>query len=151
MGRFDHLVEKYKDKTLKELKDLHQVLEDKWEADKGRIEEIEPPLKWEDYRKLVFDTDLYWEMMFTTYMIQHKIPKSECNAYDDVVKDGLYPDDMYTIGDFKEMCKVGAFTSYDGFGEYSDGEKKYDLHASPLAFVYDLINPEFTHVVWYNK
>lgn len=34
MGRFDHLVEKYKDKSYEELKDLSTILEDKWENEK---------------------------------------------------------------------------------------------------------------------
>lgn len=151
MGRFDHLVEKYKDKSYEELKDLSTILEDKWENEKKRIDDVEPHLSWDEYSKLVYDSELYWDFRFADIMMRCKTRKEDCVAYRNVDTDSNYPDHIFPISEFKEICKMGGFTSYDGFGEYSDGKKVYRLNASPLGCVYDLENPEFSHVVWYNK
>lgn len=58
---------------------------------------------------------------------------------------------VYTYKEYKDMCKTGYVSGYDGSGYYSDGILVYNLSASPRAFYYDKENTKFSHVVWFNK
>lgn len=69
-------------------------------------------------------------------------------------------DDVYTIEEFKQMCKSGAFIDSDGMADYVlDGEKVLKplgfKSSSPWVYPSDFLNgnidTSFTHVVWYNK
>lgn len=54
--------------------------------------------------------------------------------------------DVFTIQEFFDMVNNGCINNYDGYGSYSDGI--YELES--IKDIY-LLNPSFSHVVWYNK
>lgn len=61
--------------------------------------------------------------------------------------------DLMTLEKFIACCEGGGFIDYDGSGMYSDGERESNIPIWPSLVRDKMIirNPEFTHVVWYNK
>ena len=62
-----------------------------------------------------------------------------------------HDDDIYTIEQFKSMCKGGGFIDYDGFGVYAFKDKKSDIEIYPSDVIKGNLRTDFTHVVWYNR
>ena len=60
-------------------------------------------------------------------------------------------DDVYTIEQFKGICKCGGFIDYDGFGVYAYKDKKSDIEIYPSDVQKGNVRSDFTHVVWYNR
>jgi hypothetical protein len=75
---------------------------------------------------------------------------SETNRYGGDAELPEDEDDVYTVKEFKNCVKVGAFVDDDGVGHPVKGGK-----ADPKVFIkpstIDKIPQEATHVVWYNK
>ena len=61
--------------------------------------------------------------------------------------------DLMTMEEFKGYCESGMFIDYDGGGNYASATKMSNKDISPSDFKEGRIlnNPEFTHVVWFNK
>lgn len=61
--------------------------------------------------------------------------------------------DLMTLEDFIECCECGGFIDYDGSGYYSDGQKESNISTWPSMIRDGFIinNPNFTHIIWYNK
>lgn len=55
------------------------------------------------------------------------------------------------IETFKEWCKDGFVTNYDGVGYYATENEVSNLYAPPYAFKDDYIRDDFDYVCWYNK
>ena len=60
---------------------------------------------------------------------------------------------LMTLDKFKDLCDKGCccITDYDGYGYYVNGDKVYELYASPRMIRNGFVRNEFTHVCWYNK
>ena len=59
-------------------------------------------------------------------------------------------DDVYTVGEFRRLCRAGAFVDSDGFGEpVKDGHRDPDIWIKPSRF--NKIPKDATHIVWYNR
>jgi hypothetical protein len=59
-------------------------------------------------------------------------------------------DDVYTIAEFHEFCRSGAFVDYDGFGHpVKDKLANPDITIKPSTR--DEIPSDATHIVWYNR
>lgn len=60
---------------------------------------------------------------------------------------------LYEINKFKEMCDEAhqMFTDDDGLGYYAIEKAKSNIIVKPSDFVYDMVRPDFTHVLWFNK
>lgn len=59
-------------------------------------------------------------------------------------------DDVYTIDEFKEMCELGAFIDYDGFGNpVKDRLADVEIWIKPSQL--NKIPADATHIVWYNR
>lgn len=66
--------------------------------------------------------------------------------------------DIYTIEEFKEICKDGWFIDYDGSGcflnsslEQVDNTVCFDVHPSQILDEDCPIPASATHVEWFNK
>ena len=61
--------------------------------------------------------------------------------------------DMFTLKNWIANVKGGGFIDYDGFGHYSDGKRESNKTVSPshVKKGWLLKNPEFTHIIWYNR
>ena len=59
-------------------------------------------------------------------------------------------DDVYTVKEFKEFCKDGAFIDYDGFG-YPVKDKMADPSIWIKPSKLGMIPEDATHIVWYNR
>lgn len=84
----------------------------------------------------------------------------ECEALEDKIRqlksaEHFEPiesdDDVYTIEQFKGMCKGGGFIDYDGFGVYAFKDKKSDIEIYPSDVIKGNLRTDFTHIVWYNR
>lgn len=60
-------------------------------------------------------------------------------------------DDVYTVEEFKNFCKAGAFVDHDGDGEavLADGTIMDDTFIQPSR-LYE-IPREAKYIIWYNK
>jgi hypothetical protein len=60
---------------------------------------------------------------------------------------------LMTFSKFKKYCESGLFIDYDGVGNYASKNKMSNKIISPSDFEdgWVLKNPEFTHVVWFNR
>lgn len=59
-------------------------------------------------------------------------------------------DDVFTVEDFREMCKRGSFIDYDGFGyPVKDGLGNPDVWVKPSRL--HEIPADATHVNWFNR
>lgn len=59
-------------------------------------------------------------------------------------------DDVYTVEQFKEFCKRGAFIDYDGFGHpVKDNMCDPSICVRPSKL--NDIPDDATHIVWYNR
>jgi hypothetical protein len=59
-------------------------------------------------------------------------------------------DDVYTVDEFRQNVRVGAFIDYDGFGHpVRDGLCDPSVTVKPSRL--DEIPADATHVVWYNR
>ena len=58
-------------------------------------------------------------------------------------------DDVYTVEEFKQLCKAGWFIDYDGFGNpVKDGKAAFvSIYPSRLQDIPE----DATHIVWYNR
>lgn len=59
-------------------------------------------------------------------------------------------DDVYTVEEFKEFVKCGAFIDYDGYGHPVKEhllDKSIWVKPSNLSVIPD----DATHIVWYNR
>jgi hypothetical protein len=59
--------------------------------------------------------------------------------------------DKMTIEAFKEAVDAGAFIDSDGHGYYATEDKESRIPAYPSDVKVNLIDREYTHVVWYNR
>lgn len=59
--------------------------------------------------------------------------------------------DLMTIREFAERVADDLFTNNDGTGYYATETQVSALRAVPSNFREGRIDPEFTHVVWFNK
>lgn len=81
-------------------------------------------------------------------LIQDKIRQlKKADGFEPIEKD----DDVYTIEQFKGICKDGGFIDYDGFGVYAYEDKKSDINIYPSDVQKGNVRNDFTHVVWYNR
>jgi hypothetical protein len=56
------------------------------------------------------------------------------------------------LDDFIELCKRRMFVDYDGFGELATETQVSDQVIYPSYIERGpIIDPQFTHIVWYNK
>lgn len=62
-------------------------------------------------------------------------------------------DDVFSLGDFIEMCIDGNFIDYDGFGYLAKDGQYYSGAIYPSDIVDGIVSADsiFTHVVWYNR
>jgi hypothetical protein len=61
-------------------------------------------------------------------------------------------DEVIPRSSFEDQVEVGCFIDYDGSGYYSDGKVYFrDEPAIPSIILKNGINPNFSHVVWFNK
>lgn len=81
-------------------------------------------------------------------LIQDKIRQlKKADGFEPIEKD----DDVYTIEQFKGICKDGGFIDYDGFGVYAYKDKKSNIEIYPSDVQKGNVRSDFTHVVWYNR
>ena len=59
-------------------------------------------------------------------------------------------DDVYTVEEFKELAKDGAFIDYDGHG-YPVKDKLADRSIMIRPSKVKNIPSDATHIVWYNR
>lgn len=59
--------------------------------------------------------------------------------------------DVFTVAQFVEQVKLGAFNNYDGSGYYGYEKEHSRLLAIPSEIAKGKINTKFTHVAWFNK
>jgi hypothetical protein len=72
----------------------------------------------------------------------------QCREY------GLSPitfGDLFTIEEFKQLCKDSFLIDDDGFGKYSNGKLVSNVCVNPSDVTYNKVLQGWTHVVWYNK
>ena len=82
--------------------------------------------------------------------IMREIKLIEPIVYEDTPSYG----DLMTIDSFEQCCKDGGFIDYDGYGNYATAFKMSNKTIRPSQVVNGtklFNNPEFTHVVWFNK
>lgn len=60
--------------------------------------------------------------------------------------------DMYSIEEFQKLVDSGCITDDDGAGYYCTN-MVYDLdtYALPSMLAKGCINPDYTHIIWFNK
>ncbi len=59
-------------------------------------------------------------------------------------------DDVYTVDEFRECVKDGAFIDYDGFGHpVKDKKANEDICIQPSRV--DDIPDDTTHIIWFNR
>lgn len=56
-----------------------------------------------------------------------------------------------TLEEFIENCRNHWFIDYDGFGKLATATEVSNINISPSEYKSKVIDPMFTHVVWYNK
>ena len=56
-----------------------------------------------------------------------------------------------TIPDFVDACKCGMFTDYDGCGYYATETEMTNQEIRPSDVLKKQYNPEYSHVVWFNR
>ena len=130
------------------------------------IEELEKKLNaieracdnvWEEFMDMSIK-DIPYDVAYKWYssqpvikereLIQDKIRQlKKANEFEPIEKD----DDVYTIEQFKGICKSGGFIDYDGFGVYAYKDKKSDIEIYPSDVQKGNVRSDFTHVVWYNR
>lgn len=61
--------------------------------------------------------------------------------------------DLFTMEDFINNVNSGGFIDYDGFGHYATKTHQSDqiIKPSHISSGRYLKNPQFTHVMWYNR
>ena len=81
--------------------------------------------------------------------IAHELQVLEPVEWDEIPDYG----DLMTLEDWLECVKYGGFIDYDGFGRYSDGKRESNKEVRPSHVKKGrlLKNPEFTHIVWFNR
>lgn len=62
-----------------------------------------------------------------------------------------FEDDVYTVEEFINQCKAGAFTDYDGDGNPVLADKTILDHICVMPSMLYNIPPEATYVIWYNR
>ena len=130
------------------------------------IEELEKKLNaiekacdnvWEEFMDMSIK-DIPYDVAYKWYnsqpvikereLIQDKIHQfKKADGFEPIEKD----DDVYTIEQFKGICKGGGFIDYDGFGVYAYKDKKSDIEIYPSDVQKGNVRSDFTHVVWYNR
>ena len=70
---------------------------------------------------------------------------TETNKYENEEED-----DIYTVEEFIECCKIHAFIDYDGFG-YPVKNKLADRSIEIIPSQLQRIPKDATHIVWYNR
>lgn len=73
-----------------------------------------------------------------------------------IIKDHPFGDngDLMTLEDWRESVEDGMFIDDDGFGDevrWVDGEDPKVLEEWIYPSEADRLNPETTHILWYNK
>lgn len=59
-------------------------------------------------------------------------------------------DDVYTIKEFKELCKTGMFIDYDGYGHpVKNNMADPSIYIKPSKL--NEIPSDASHIVWFNK
>ena len=116
---------------------------------------------WDNYEKKQNSLDIgtlslqEWEAALNPYTekinnINHKIKLIEDIEWGDIPEYG----DLMTMKDWLYSVECGGFIDYDGHGNYSDGERLAENKMIKPSHVKNnriLKNPEFTHVVWFNR
>lgn len=59
--------------------------------------------------------------------------------------------DLMTIGEFIDHVHSGLFIDYDGHGNYAYYDKCSNAVIIPSDVKKNLVDLNFTHVVWYNR
>jgi hypothetical protein len=60
---------------------------------------------------------------------------------------------LYTLEEFMENCRNGGFIDYDGFGNFATAKEMYNKEVYPSDVLKKNFKPqpEFTHVMWFNR
>lgn len=130
------------------------------------IEELEKKLNeiarvcnnvWEEFmdmsiKNIPYDVAYKWyssqPVIKERELIQDKIRQlKKADVFEPIEKN----DNVYTIEQFKGICKSGCFIDYDGFGVYAYEDKKSDIEIYPSDVQKGNVRSDFTHVVWYNR
>lgn len=62
----------------------------------------------------------------------------------------LEEDDVYTVEEFKDICKAGGFIDYDGYGyPVKDSMSNPSIVIMPSKL--HEIPEDATHIVWFNR
>ena len=56
-----------------------------------------------------------------------------------------------TIGDFVDMCKMGAYTDDDGCAYLGSATKESGVEISISSMLAGQYDHKYTHIWWYNK
>lgn len=59
-------------------------------------------------------------------------------------------DDVYTVDEFRDLCKRHMFIDYDGFG-HPVRDRMADPEKIVKPSLLGLIPADATHIVWYNR
>ncbi len=61
--------------------------------------------------------------------------------------------DLYTVAEFTEMCEAVHLIDYDGVGYFSTETTESDelVSIAEMAHGGAGIDPQYTHVRWYNR
>lgn len=124
----------------KKIKKNNKILDKLWH-------ETDRNTPWEEYEK---KCKPYWEeahCLYTAQAILTPIESVTFRPFRDLEKERC----LVPIEEFKEWCKTGCVTNYDGDGVYATENEVSDIDASPRAFYEGYIRKDFKYVCWYNK
>ncbi len=64
--------------------------------------------------------------------------------------DTEFPDELYTLDNFLEVCKANFLIDYDGYG-YPVKDNKSDNEVVVKPSKLNVIPKDATHIVWFNR
>ena len=70
----------------------------------------------------------------------------ECNFSYDIPEYG----DIFTVASFIELCEMGMFTDWDGYG-YPVKDNKMDAQRTIVPTTIHEVKYQATHIVWFNR
>lgn len=136
------------EKLEKEYDNLSKSLERKKESILEREKAKNPGIK--------FLTD-NWKVMIEETLeerIELRKKRFEIECEEEIKWDDIPPyGDLFTKEEFRSFCEEGGFLDSDGFGNYASKDKISNIEICPSDFKLGTFHedPEFTHIVWFNK
>lgn len=122
---------------------------DKNDADLQKIWKNDDGSSWENYCK---KCQPYWDdnkLLCAVRSVKFPMEEVKMRPLEDWEKDEKWVHIKINI--FKEWCKSGFVTSYDGSGVYATEDEVSDLGISTWGIANGYVRKDFTHVCWYNK